>query len=252
MRGRGRRAASESRCPRPSVPSRCAGIAPSRFAAARSSGSRLIGDASHGLASVLSTGLAQVMVDEAETSWRRCEDSRPSLRNHVCWDAKTGNGTGWGDQVRVVRVLGVLEPGGAQLSALTLSAALRRHGVATTLLAGDATRPGLELAARYGFAADAFRVGERGAAQPAVDPGARCSPSGLVPGSRPQTWSTRTWWGPGGLRHKRCHLEYRWWPANITRCPGLAAITQKRPGPRHTVSTCCSAMGRRCTHGQLG
>ncbi len=62
--------------------------------------------------------------------------------------------------MRVVRVLGVLEPGGAQLSALLLSAALRRHGVATTLLAGDATPSGLALAARYGFPADAFRVSE--------------------------------------------------------------------------------------------
>jgi glycosyltransferase involved in cell wall biosynthesis len=65
-----------------------------------------------------------------------------------------------GDRMRVVRVLGVLEPGGAQLSALMLSAALRRHGVATTLLAGDATPSGVALAARYGFAADAFRVSE--------------------------------------------------------------------------------------------
>ena len=65
-----------------------------------------------------------------------------------------------GGRMRVVRVLGVLEPGGAQLSALMLSAALRRHGVATTLLAGDATPPGLALAARYGFAADAFRVSD--------------------------------------------------------------------------------------------
>jgi len=62
--------------------------------------------------------------------------------------------------MRVVRVLGVLEPGGAQLSALLLSAALRRHGVATTLLAGDATPSGVALAARYGFAADAFRMSE--------------------------------------------------------------------------------------------
>jgi glycosyltransferase involved in cell wall biosynthesis len=62
--------------------------------------------------------------------------------------------------MRVVRVLGVLEPGGAQLSALLLSAALRRHGVATTLLAGDATPPGVALAARYGFDADVFRVGK--------------------------------------------------------------------------------------------
>jgi hypothetical protein len=61
--------------------------------------------------------------------------------------------------MRVVRVLGVLEPGGAQLSALLLSAALRRHGVATVLLAGDATPSGVALAARYGFAADVFRVG---------------------------------------------------------------------------------------------
>src|SRR5260221_7702645 len=37
-------------------------------------------------------------------------------------------------------------------------AALRRHGVATTLLAGDATPAGLELAARFGLAADACRV----------------------------------------------------------------------------------------------
>src|SRR6059058_1952159 len=62
--------------------------------------------------------------------------------------------------MRLVRVLGVLEPGGAQLSALRLSAALRRLGVVTTLLAGDATPAGLALAARYGFAAEAYRVSE--------------------------------------------------------------------------------------------
>jgi hypothetical protein len=63
--------------------------------------------------------------------------------------------------MRLVRVLGVLEPGGAQLSALRLSAALRRHGVMTTVLAGDATPAGLALAARCGFAADACRVSEQ-------------------------------------------------------------------------------------------
>jgi len=62
--------------------------------------------------------------------------------------------------MRVVRILGTLEPGGAQLSALRLSAALRAHGIATTLLAGDATPSGLELAARYGLPADAYRVSE--------------------------------------------------------------------------------------------
>jgi glycosyltransferase involved in cell wall biosynthesis len=62
--------------------------------------------------------------------------------------------------MRVIRILGTLEPGGAQLSALQLSVALRRHGIATMLLAGDATPPGMELAARYGLPADAYRVSE--------------------------------------------------------------------------------------------
>jgi glycosyltransferase involved in cell wall biosynthesis len=62
--------------------------------------------------------------------------------------------------MRVVRVLGTLEPGGAQLSTLRLTVALRRRGIATTLLAGDATPPGIELAARYGVPADAYRVTE--------------------------------------------------------------------------------------------
>src|SRR5258708_20773188 len=62
--------------------------------------------------------------------------------------------------MRVVRVLGTLEPGGAQLSALRLTVALRRHGIATTLLAGDAIPSGIELAARYGVPADAYHVSD--------------------------------------------------------------------------------------------
>lgn len=51
----------------------------------------------------------------------------------------------------VVRVIGVLEEGGGQLSALRLSQGLRRHGVRTVrLLAGDATPGGVALARRYG------------------------------------------------------------------------------------------------------
>src|SRR5260370_40857613 len=76
----------------------------------------------------------------------------------LCRGARRVTAPGMGGRMRVVRVLGVLEPGGAQLSALLLSAALRRHGVATTLLAGDATPSGLALAARHGFPADAFPV----------------------------------------------------------------------------------------------
>jgi hypothetical protein len=65
-----------------------------------------------------------------------------------------------GRAVRVARILGTLEPGGAQLFGLRLSVELRRYGIATILLAGDATPSGLELAARYGLPADAYRVSD--------------------------------------------------------------------------------------------
>ena len=77
---------------------------------------------------------------------------------HLARDGATpGSGR---PELKVARILGTLEPGGAQLSALWLSDALRRHGVATTLLAGDATPAGLRLAASYGLPADAYRVSE--------------------------------------------------------------------------------------------
>lgn len=57
----------------------------------------------------------------------------------------------------VVRVIGVLEEGGGQLSALRLSAGLHAHGIHTVrLLAGDATPGGLALAKRYGVAVETF------------------------------------------------------------------------------------------------
>src|SRR5258708_28735520 len=87
-------------------------------------------------------------------------------------------------------------------------AALRRHGVATTLLAGDATPAGLELAARYGLAADACRVS-------AVLPpdslqwtpapgfagwlGPRLARARLV-----HAHMVGDWWATGGLRRGPC------------------------------------------------
>lgn len=57
----------------------------------------------------------------------------------------------------VVRVIGVLEEGGGQLSALRLSVGLRAHGIDTVrLLAGDATPGGVALAARYGVEVETF------------------------------------------------------------------------------------------------
>lgn len=64
-------------------------------------------------------------------------------------------------QLDVVRVIGVLERGGAQLSALRLSAALRLRGLHTRLYAGDATPEGLALAAEFGVPVEAFAVEDR-------------------------------------------------------------------------------------------
>ena len=55
-----------------------------------------------------------------------------------------------------MRAIGVLEPGGAQLSALRLSRALRDHGIETTIVAGDATPAGLEVARAHGFEVEQF------------------------------------------------------------------------------------------------
>ncbi len=128
--------------------------------------------------------------------------------------------------MRVVRILGALEPGGAQLSALRLSVALRRFGVATTLLAGDATPPGLELAARYGLPADAYRVSEV-----------------LAPDSLQWTPAPRfaDWLGPrlarAGLVH--AHMVGAWWAAAGALPPRVPLVASEHnqlswPGGDHT------------------
>ena len=116
--------------------------------------------------------------------------------------------------MRVVRILGTLEPGGAQLSALRLSVALRRHGIATTLLAGDATPPGLELAARYGLPADAYRVSEV-----------------LAPDSLQWTPAPEFagWLGPrlarAGLVH--AHMVGAWWAAARAMPPHVPLVASE-------------------------
>lgn len=56
--------------------------------------------------------------------------------------------------MQVHRVLGRLEPGGAQLSLLRIAAALSSRGVETRILAGNATPQGIALARRFGFDPD--------------------------------------------------------------------------------------------------
>jgi glycosyltransferase involved in cell wall biosynthesis len=60
--------------------------------------------------------------------------------------------------VRINRVIGVLEPGGAQLSLLRLARAQSALGLETRLLAGDATPQGVALARHYGFEADVLQM----------------------------------------------------------------------------------------------
>ena len=55
-----------------------------------------------------------------------------------------------------MRAIGVLEPGGPQLSALRLSRALRGHGIETKIVAGDASPAGLDLARAHGFEVEHF------------------------------------------------------------------------------------------------
>jgi glycosyltransferase involved in cell wall biosynthesis len=128
--------------------------------------------------------------------------------------------------MRVVRILGTLEPGGAQLAALRLSVALRRYRVATTLLAGDATPPGLALAARYGLAADAYRVSEA-----------------LAPDSLQWTPAPgfAGWLGPrlaqAGLVH--AHMVGAWWAAAQALPPHVPLVASEHnqmswPGGDHT------------------
>jgi hypothetical protein len=100
--------------------------------------------------------------------------------------------------MRVVRIIGVLEPGGAQLSALRLSRALAGFGAdSSLLLAGDATEAGIGVACRYGVAIEAFSPGEHRRLQ--------WTPDGafvdwLRPGWSAPTSSTPTCSAPGGRR----------------------------------------------------
>lgn len=116
--------------------------------------------------------------------------------------------------MRVVGILGAPEPGGAQLSALWLPVALRRHDITTTLLAGNATPAGLELAARYGLPADAWRVSDV-----------------LAPASLQWTPAAAFagWPGPrlarAGLVH--AHMVGAWWAAARALPPHVPLVTSE-------------------------
>ena len=58
--------------------------------------------------------------------------------------------------MRLARVMAKLEPGGAQLAALTVARSLREHGFETQQLAGQATADGIALCKSFGVAAEVF------------------------------------------------------------------------------------------------
>jgi glycosyltransferase involved in cell wall biosynthesis len=128
--------------------------------------------------------------------------------------------------MKLVRILGTLEPGGAQLSTLRLTVALRRRGIATTVLAGDATPPGLELAARYGMPVQAYRM------------------AGSVPSASLQ-WTPSDdfaqWLAPrlaeADIVHG--HMIGAWWAAAHAAPPAAAVVGSEHnqlswPGPDYT------------------
>jgi hypothetical protein len=150
--------------------------------------------------------------------------------------------------MRIVRVLGTLEPGGAQLSALRLSVALRAHGIATTLLAGDATPAGLELADRHGLATEVFRVSDSVPAQSLqwtpspkfadwLEP--RLAGAGLVHGHMVGAWWAAAQSLPPGVPLAASEHNQMSWPAgdhtprarDAARRVDLSSPRGRRPAP---------------------
>ena len=105
--------------------------------------------------------------------------------------------------MKVVRVIGVLEPGGAQLSALRLARAQAELGVRTTVLAGDATVQGLVLARHFGFDVEAFQIHDE-------------------IGHSPRQWTAdpmfARWVGPKlvGADLVHAHMFGAWWAATAS------------------------------------
>src|SRR5918995_3616090 len=58
--------------------------------------------------------------------------------------------------MRIVRVVAILEPGGAQLAIARLGGELRSRGIETRVLAASASRDGIELLAEAGIKVEAW------------------------------------------------------------------------------------------------
>lgn len=110
----------------------------------------------------------------------------------------------------VVRVIAKLEPGGAQLSALRLSAALVPYGIRTVrMLAAEATPEGIELARRYGVPTEVFSA-----------------PAGLQWRACPEFAS---WLAPrlAGAELVHAHMFGGWWAAAQVLPEGVPLVASE-------------------------
>jgi glycosyltransferase involved in cell wall biosynthesis len=117
--------------------------------------------------------------------------------------------------MRVTRVVGVLEPGGAQLSVLRLAVAQSRLGVETQLLAGDATADALALARRFGLQPEVY------------------APVADAAGPAPRQWTPdpgfAEWLGPRlrGAQLVHAHMFGAWWAAALAVPDGTPLVASE-------------------------
>lgn len=116
--------------------------------------------------------------------------------------------------LRVTRVIGVLEPGGAQLSMLRLAQAQREFGVETTLLAGDATPQGVALARRFGLEPVVYEHHES----------LSRSPRQWCPDPEFAAW-LRPWLADCHLAH--AHMFGAWWAVSTAAPTGLPVVASE-------------------------
>jgi glycosyltransferase involved in cell wall biosynthesis len=116
--------------------------------------------------------------------------------------------------VRITRIIGVLEPGGAQLSLLRLAQAQAALGVRTRLLAGDATPQGVALAQRFGLDPDVLQLHDQ------IDQSVRqWTPDPLF-----ARWLAARI-GQPDLVH--AHMFGAWWAASVAAPAGLPVVASE-------------------------
>lgn len=137
--------------------------------------------------------------------------------------------------MQIVRIIGTLEPGGAQLSAIHLTRALRAQGIdSVRLLAGDATPEGIALAEHHGVAVDAYRVDSY------------VPPSGSLQWTPSQPFAK--WLAPRltGAALVHAHMFGGWWAASQAILAGVPLLASEHnemtwPGVDHMDSARAAA-----------